>query len=211
MQKLLIATTNKGKIKELSLFLQGLRIELVSLKDVGITTEVEETGATYEDNSRLKAVAYAKLSGLPALSDDGGLEIAALNGEPGVQSKYWAGPAGKDEDILEKMKKVAKELPDNSREARFCVVLTLALPTGKFWQVTEEIEGMIAEDASPNIPAGYPYRAFFYLPRLKKYYIDSELTLEEEKKYNHRYKAIEKLKPIIQRVLLIDKEKRGSI
>lgn len=203
MQTLLIATTNKGKIKELSEFLQGLPVKLVSLKDVGITAEIEETGATYEENSRLKAVAYAQLSGLPAVSDDGGLEIAALGGEPGVQSRYWAGPEGKDEAIVKKMEKVAQELPDNNRNATFRTVITLALPSGEFWQVTGIVEGVIAKKPLRKILQGYPYRSFFYLPKIKKYYHEAELTQEEVKEYNHRYKAIEKLKKVIKEALLI--------
>lgn len=197
MQKLLIATTNKGKIKELSQFLQDLPVELVSLKDVGITTEVKETGTTYEENSLLKALTYAKLSGLPAIADDGGLEIDALGGEPGVQSRYWAGPEGKDEAIIAKMKQVTKELPEDNRNARFYTVVTLALPTGEVWSIDGAVEGVIASEPLEKLLQGYPYRSFFYLPQIHKYYHESELTLEEQKIYNHRYKAIEKLKPII--------------
>ena len=201
MQKLLIATHNKGKIAELGSFLAGLPVQLVSLKDVGITEEVTETGTTYEENSKLKALTYAKLSGLPAVSDDGGLEIAALDGEPGVQSKYWAGPTGRDEDIIEKMKAVAKELPDNNREAVFRTIITLALPDGKYWQVEGHVDGIIAKEPLLKLLQGYPYRSFFYLPELQKYYHESELTVEEEKEYNHRWKAVSKLKPIVQKEL----------
>lgn len=200
MQKILLATTNKGKIKELSIFLHDLPIELVSLRDAGITQEVEETGTTYEENSKLKALTYAKLSGLPAISDDGGLEIAALNGEPGVQSRYWAGPEGRDVDIIEKMKKVAKELPDENRAATFRTVITLALPSGEYWQVNGKVDGVIVKEPMKSILQGYPYRSFFYLPKIKKYYHESELTKEEEKEYNHRYKAIEKLRPVLRKV-----------
>lgn len=200
MQKILLATTNKGKIKELSIFLHDLPIELVSLRDAGITQEVEETGTTYEENSKLKALTYAKLSGLPAISDDGGLEIAALNGEPGVQSRYWAGPEGRDVDIIEKMKKVAKELPDENRAATFRTVITLALPSGEYWQVNGKVDGVIVKEPMKSILQGYPYRSFFYLPKIKKYYHESELTKEEEKEYNHRYKAIERLKPLLKKV-----------
>ncbi|MDE2591061.1 MAG: non-canonical purine NTP pyrophosphatase, partial [Patescibacteria group bacterium] len=167
-------------------------------RDVGITDEVEETGITYEENSRLKAITYAKLSGLPAVSDDGGLEIAALNGEPGVNSRYWAGLQGRDEDIIEKMITVAKELPDNNRQATFRTVITLALPDGQYWQVEGHIDGVIAKEPLLNILHGYPYRSFFYLPSIKKYYHESELTEQEEKEYNHRWKAVSKLKPLIK-------------
>ncbi len=87
MKKLLIATTNSGKVGELKKFLSELPLELVSLNDLHITQEIEEDGKTYEDNSKKKALYYAKLSGLPAVSDDGGIEIAAFGEKPGVHSR----------------------------------------------------------------------------------------------------------------------------
>lgn len=205
MQKLLIATTNKGKIKELSLFLKDLPLQLVSLSGLGITQEVEEDGKTYEENSQKKAIQYSKISGLPAVSDDGGLEIAALHGEPGVQSRYWAGPKGLDKDIIGKMKKVAKELPDTNRYATFRTIITLALPNGNFWSVEGKIKGIIAKKPLRKLLSGYPYRSFFYLPKIKKYFHENELTIKEMEEYNHRYKAIQKLRPIIKKVFKLTK------
>ena len=202
--KLLIATTNKGKLKEISDFLADLPLEIVSLDDVGITTDVKETGKTYIENSKMKALFYAKKSGLPAIADDGGLEIDALNGAPGMKSRRWVGVNSTDEKIIEHMKKIALELPDNNRKAFFKVVLSFALPNGKVWSVTGEIEGIIAQKPYLKLLIGYPYRSFFYLPKLKKYYHENELTEKEQKLYNHRYKAIQKLKPIIKKVLRIN-------
>lgn len=201
MQKILIATTNPGKFKEITEYLSDIPVEFVSLKDLGITHEVDEDGTTYEYNSQKKAKEYAALSGLPAISDDGGLEIDALGGEPGVHSRYWAGPEGRDEDIIEKMKQVAKGLPDDNRNARFRVVLSLALPDGNVWSVEDSIEGIIAKEPLLNILAGFPYRSFFYLPEIQKYLHEIELTENEKKEYNHRYKAIQKLKEIMRKEL----------
>ena len=197
MQKLLIATTNKGKLKELSEFLSDLPAQLLSLKDVGITDDVEEAGKTYEENSQLKALFYAKKSGLPAIADDGGLEISAFDGAPGLKSRRWLGEDSTEEDIISHMIKVAKELPDNNRKAFFKTVISLAFPNGKVWSVAGEIEGIIAKEPYLKLLKGYPYRLFFYLPKLKKYYHENELSDEEQKLYNHRYKAIEKIKPIL--------------
>lgn len=201
MQKLLLATTNKGKIQEISSFLKDLPVALVSLRDVQITTEVAETGTTYEENSRLKAVGYAKLANLPAISDDGGLEIAALGGAPGVNSRYWAGPEGLEEDNRKKMEKAAKDLPDENRNATFRTVITFALPNGKYWQTQGKIDGVITKVPSEVTEPGYPYRSFFYLPDIQKHYHDVLLTPEQVKKYNHREKAIAEIKPIIEREL----------
>src|SRR5258706_5017791 len=162
MQKLLVATTNKGKITEISKFLSEMlpsssnNIQILSLKDVGIDVDVEETGKTYLENSQLKAKFYAKLSGLPAISDDGGLEISALGGAPGVKSRRWLGYAATDEEITEHMKKVAKELPNDNRKAKFITVVSLALPSGEVWSEEESIEGIIAKEPLIKILKGYP-------------------------------------------------------
>src|SRR5690348_17098200 len=116
MQKLLIATTNKGKVLELGEFLKDLRsLQLVSLKDVGIDADVAEDGTTYDENSRKKALFYSQLSGLPSVADDGGLEIDALGGEPGIKSRRWLGYKGTDEELLAHLQKVGNELPEKNR------------------------------------------------------------------------------------------------
>lgn len=201
MQKVLIATTNPGKLKEIKEYLSDLLIEFVSLKDVGITDEVVEDGKTYEENSQKKALHYAKLSGLPAISDDGGVEIAALNNEPGVNSKYWAGPLGRDEDLIEKMKKVITEIPDDNRSAKFYAVLTLALPTGEFWSQRANVDLEVAKEPLMKEIKGFPFRSFLIVPQINKYYHEEQLSEEEKKAYNHRYKALMQLKPIIKEKL----------
>lgn len=200
MQKILIATTNQGKLQEIREYLSDLPVEFVSLKDVGITQDVEENGTTYEENSQKKALEYAKISGLPAISDDGGLEIDALGGAPGIDTKYFGGPSGKDEDIIEKMKQVIKEIPENKRGASFVAVLSLALPNGKVWSERSEVELLIAKKPWIKYLKGFPYRSFLLVPQLNKYYHESELTEEERKEYNHRYKALRQLVPRISEV-----------
>ena len=211
MKKLLIATTNAGKLKEISNFLsdlprtigmvRGLPFKIVSLSDIGIKNDVKETGNSYQDNSRIKAIFYAKKSGIPAIADDGGVEIEAFNGAPGIKSKRWLGKDSTEKDIINHMIKVASILPDNNRKAKFKTIISLALPNGKVWSVDGEVEGIIAEKPYLKILKGYPYRSFFYLPKLKKYYHEDQLTSGEQKEYNHRYKAINKLKPIIMKEL----------
>ena len=204
MTKLLIATTNVGKLKEISGFLSDLPLEIVSLNDVGIKDDVEETGKTYTENSQMKALFYAKKSGLPAISDDGGLEIVAFGGAPGIKSRRWLGKDSTEKDIINHMLKVGKELLDSNRKAFFKTVISLALPNGEVWSVTGAIEGIIAKKPYLKVLIGYPYRSFFYLPKLKKYYHEKELSEKEQKLYNHRYIAIQKLKPIIKKVLRIN-------
>ncbi len=201
--KLLIATHNKGKLKELSLFLSDLPFEAVSLSDVGIIDDIKETGETYRENSQAKALFYAKKSNLPAIADDGGIEIDAFGGAPGIKSKRWLGEKATEEDIIKHMTKIAKELPQDNRRAFFRTVVSFAMPDGQVWSVNGEIEGIIAEKPYLKLLKGYPYRSFFYLPKIKKYYHEDQLTDREQKLYNHRYKALEQLKKIIARELKI--------
>lgn len=203
MKKLLIATKNPGKFGELSEFLSDLPLTIVSLKDVGVSEDVLEDGKTYEENSKKKALFYAKKSGLPTIADDGGLNIDALGGEPGVKSRRWLGYDATDEVLIEYMKKIAKQLPKNNRKARFKTVVSFTLPNDKVWSVEEEVEGIIKEEPLKDLLHGYPYRSFFYLPKLQKFYHESQLSEKEMKAYNHRYKAIQRLKPIIKTALNI--------
>ena len=210
MTKLLIATTNPGKLREYKDFLSDLPIQLVSLSDVGIIDDIEESRKTYKENSQTKALFYAKKSRIPAISDDGGIEIKALNNEPGIKSRRWLGYEASDEDLIQHMIKISEELPDNNRAAVFKLVVSLALPNGKVWSRMGKVEGIIVKKPHMELLHGYPYRSFFYLPEIQKYYHESELTKDEMKKYNHRYKAIQKLKPIIRNVILSEaKESHG--
>lgn len=203
MKKLLIATTNKGKLHELSGFLKDLPVELLSLSDVGIDQDVEEDGKTYQENAEKKARFYSQLSGLPAIADDGGLEIAALSNEPGIHSRRWLGYAATDQELIDHMVTVAKELPQDNRNARFIMVDCFSVPSGETYCQEGSVEGIIAENPSLNFLEGYPYRSFFYLPQIQKYYFETELTPEEMKQYNHRYIAIQKLLPKIREELRI--------
>lgn len=200
-KKLLIATKNPGKIAEIKSFLKDLPFEIISLKDAGINNDVEETGKTYKANSRKKALFYAKLSGFPTISDDGGLEIKALNGAPGVKSRRWLGHEATDKELIKHMIKIAKELPDNNRTAYFKTVVTFAIPNGKYFQAEGKVRGEIAKKPLLKLLKGYPYRSFFFLPEINKFYHESQLLKKEERVYNHRYKALTKLKPIIIKVL----------
>jgi XTP/dITP diphosphohydrolase len=201
MQKVVIATHNPSKIAELTPLLSDLPLQFVTLDDVGITEDAVEDGMTYESNSQKKALFYSQLANLPAISDDGGLEIFALNNQPGVHSRRWLGPDTTDEDLIAHMIQVAKELPDDNRGAKFTAVLSLALPDGNVWSVDGSVDGIIAKKPSIHKMIGFPYRSFFFLPELNKYYFESELTPEEQKLYNHRVKAVQKLKKILRKEL----------
>lgn len=204
MNKLLIATKNPGKVGEFKNFLSDLPFEIVSLSDLNITEDVEEDGKTYKENSQKKALFFSKLSGLPTIADDGGIEIAALDNTPGVKTRRWLGYEASDKVLLKHMMKISEKLPENNRTAYFKTVVSFALTSGKVWSADGEIKGIIAKKPHWNLVKGYPFRSFFYLPEIKKYYHENDLTLEEQKLYNHRYKAVQKLKPIIKKNFPVD-------
>lgn len=201
MKKILIATGNPAKLLEIKGYLSDLPLEFVSLKDLGITNEVEEDTNTYEGNSQKKALFYSQLSGLPAISDDGGVEIAALGGLPGVNARYFGDKKGSDEAIIEKMKQVIQEASEDNREVVFIGVNTLALPSGEFWSTRAESHLELATVPDLKFVRGFPYRSFLVLPGTQKYFHESELTPQERKEYNHRYKALMKLKEILKQKL----------
>lgn len=198
MKKLLVATKNPGKVIEFKNILSGLSLEVVSLEDVGIKEDVEETGKTYFENSLIKALFYVKKSNLPVISDDGGLEIEFLNGAPGIKSRRWLGYEATDEELIKHLKKVAKIIPKDQRTAYFRTVVTFALPNGRYFQSEGKVKGTISHKPLLKILNGYPFRSFFYLPKIKKFYHESELSKKEERIYNHRYKAVKKLLPYIK-------------
>lgn len=201
--KVLIATTNPGKFDELSHFLKNDVYDLCSLKDLGITGAVEETGVTFEENAILKATYYASLAHMPAIADDGGFEIDALGGAPGVKSHRWIHGDREDTDdeliayTLEKM----KGLPQAERGAQLRLVLAFAIPTGENVTSEASVRGIVAETPSIHRTEGFPYRSLLFLPEINKYYDHKLLTPEETKEYNHRRRAIELLKPEIAQLL----------
>lgn len=199
MKKLLIATTNPGKLAEIKYFLKDLPLQLVDLADLGIKEKVEEDGRTFEENARKKAIFYAKISGLATIADDGGLEIDILGGEPGVKSRRWIdGKEDSDEELIKFALKKLKNVPKQKRAAQLRAVLALVLPNGEVFTAGDLTRGIIARKPSQKWSKGFPYRALLYIPEIKKFYNEKELTKKEEEKYNHRGRALKKLKKIIK-------------
>jgi len=201
MKKLLLATNNPAKIQEISRFLHGVPVELVTLKDVGITEQAPEDGRTFEENARSKALFYMERSGLPSLADDGGIEIDALGGKPGVDSHRWISKDKDDEDelLIDEVFKRLKDVPKEKRGAQMRVVLLLALPDGQIFTAEGVQRGIIADKPGSNRTPGFPFRTVFFIPEINKYYDHSVMTAEENEVYNHRKKALEKLKPVIRK------------
>ncbi len=194
MRKLLIATHNQGKVREYRELLSGLPLEVTYLDAEGITREVEETGATMEENARLKASQYAELSGLWTWADDSGLEVDALGGAPGVYSARYAGEGATDADRYRKLLDALTGVPWDSRSARFRCAVALATPEGEM-RVTEGVcEGVIA--FGPAGENGFGYDPVFYMP--ERGATMAQLPSELKNQVSHRARASQKALLLLQ-------------
>jgi len=183
--RLLVATNNPGKIREYQDLLAGLNLELCGLADLGIATEVDERGQTFEDNARLKAAAYCHASGLLTLADDSGLEVEALNGAPGVYSARYAGQDATDADRYRKLLAALKGAPWEKRAARFRCVIALAWPDGHIETFEGQCDGVIAFE--PKGTNGFGFDPVFYMP--EHGYTMAELPEEKKNQISHRARA----------------------
>jgi XTP/dITP diphosphohydrolase len=199
--RLLIATHNPAKLREIKYFLKDLPIKLVALRDLNIKQDMEEDGKTFEENAVKKAKYYAKISNLPTLADDGGIEIDYLNGEPGVHSRRWIkGKRATDEELINHTLRLLKDVPEARRSAQLRTAMALILENGAIKVAEGKIRGIIAKKPyAKQRWEGFPFRSLFYIPEIGKYYNPGDMTKEEEIRYNHRGKALEKLKKIIFR------------
>ena len=195
MPKLLLATNNKGKVREYKHMLKDLPFELVSPAEVGINTEVEETGESLEENARLKATTLARESKLLTLADDSGLEVDALGGEPGRLSARYAGEGASDEDRVNYLLSRLKDVPEGKRSARFRCVIAIAMPDDEVELCSGECEGVITLE--PRGEKGFGYDPIFYLPELDK--TMAELSLEEKNKVSHRGRAAREAIKLLRR------------
>lgn len=188
MTRLLLATGNRDKVREFSLILQGSPFSLTTPADEGINIEVEETGHTLEENAQLKAVAYAARSQSVVVADDSGLEVDALNGEPGSLSARYAGENASNDERIALVLSRLQAIPWEKRSARFRCVIAIALPSGEIHLCEGECPGYITFE--PRGDAGFGYDPIFYLPELNK--TMAELSMEEKNQVSHRGKAARK-------------------
>jgi XTP/dITP diphosphohydrolase len=192
-KKLLLATGNAGKAREYRSLLQGVPYEILTPDEIGVKADVPETGATFEENARIKATALADASGLLALADDSGLEVDALGGEPGVLSARYAGEGAGDAEraryLLDKM----KDVPDGERASRFRCVIAIAAPGRVVAMCEGECRGVITRE--PRGGHGFGYDPVFYLPELGR--TMAELTPEEKNWVSHRARAAAKAREVL--------------
>lgn len=190
MKKVIFATGNQGKMKEIREILGDLDIELLSLKDAGIDADIVEDGKTFEENAQIKAKTICDLTGEIVLADDSGLEIDYLNKEPGIYSARYMGEDTsyhiKNEKLIERLEGV----PDEKRTARFVCAIAAAFPDGTMKTVRATMEGRIGyKESGEN---GFGYDPIFYLPEYGC--TSAELSMEEKNKISHRGKALRAIK-----------------
>ena len=186
--KLLIATRNEGKMRELRQLLGGVPHEIASLDDLGIADEIEETGATFEENAALKAEGYSQLSGLLTLADDSGLEVDALGGAPGVRSARYAGADASDADRVSLLLKNLEGTGADDRTARFRCVIAISAPGERTRLYSGVCEGRIT--AEPRGDNGFGYDPVFDFPELGM--TMAELPSERKNAVSHRARAAKK-------------------
>ena len=196
LPKLLLATNNAGKVKEYRSLLQGIPFELVTPKEMGNTMDVAETGATYRENARLKACSLAAQSGLLTLADDSGIEVDALNGEPGVVSARYAGENASNAERVDHLLSELKDVPKEKRTARFYCLIAIAQPNGTVQFCDGECKGTIA--FKPSGERGFGYDPIFYLPERGK--TMAELPVEVKNQISHRGTAAQKAKLLLQKM-----------
>lgn len=204
MSKLLVGTNNPGKVREYEELLIDLPVTLEITFPVreGLTLEVEESGETFEENARIKALAYSQASGLIALADDSGLEVDALGGAPGVHSARYAGPAATDADRYRKLLDALADSPEGQRRARFRCVVAIALPDGTVHTAEGTCEGEIG--FAPRGEHGFGYDPVFIVEGYAGHTM-AELAPEVKNEISHRGRAVAAIKSVLQRVLLESK------
>lgn len=193
-QKLLLATNNQGKVREYRLLLSGVPFELVTPAAAGITTIVDETGTSFEENARLKATVLAAESGLLALADDSGLEVDALGGEPGHLSARYGGNNASDRDRVAFLLSRLKDVPMDKRTAHFRCVIALATPRGEVELCSGECRGYITFE--PRGKYGFGYDPVFYFPDLDMTMAELPLTIKNQ--VSHRGQAARKASEILK-------------
>jgi len=191
--RLLLATNNKGKIREYKSLLLGIPFQIATPAETGISIDVDEAGVSFEENAGLKALTMAGQSGLLSLADDSGLEVDTLGGEPGVHSHRFAGEDASDADRVNFLLSKLKGIPEKKRTAQFRCVIAIAEPGGDIKYFPGICRGVIISEPRGN--NGFGYDPVFLIPKLGK--TMAELTLEEKNLISHRAQAAEKAKKFL--------------
>ncbi|OFW58738.1 MAG: non-canonical purine NTP pyrophosphatase, RdgB/HAM1 family [Actinobacteria bacterium RBG_19FT_COMBO_54_7] len=193
--RIVLATLNRGKVLEIERLLSGLAVELLTREDFETWPDMEETGATFEENARQKACTLADWSRVAALADDSGLEVDALGGRPGVRSSRYAGEEGDSQANMALLFDELKEIPDDKRQARFVCVISLCSPDGKRLEIRETCEGRITTEQRGA--SGFGYDPVFVPEGMDR--TMAQLSLEEKNAISHRGKALRRLRSLLEK------------
>ena len=193
MKRLIFATGNENKMKEIRMILADCGYEILSMKEAGIDVDIVEDGKTFEENAVIKATAIAKIAGCVVLADDSGLEVDAMDKAPGIYSARWQGEDTpytiKNQIIIDNL----KDVPEEKRTARFVCAIAAAFPDGRVETRRGTIEGVIAHEiAGEN---GFGYDPIFYVPEYGK--TTAELSPEEKNEISHRGKALRMIREVL--------------
>jgi len=186
--RIVLATRNPGKLREFGRLVEVQGCECIGLQEARIDGEPDETGGTFAENARLKAYAYSRLTDIPVLADDSGLEVFALDGRPGIHSARYAGTGASDGDRIEKLMREL-DMAGGSREARFVCALALAREGTLLLEAEGECRGVIAGEPRGN--NGFGYDPVFLVPELGRTF--AELSQEKKNRISHRARAVEAL------------------
>lgn len=188
--RIIFATGNADKVREIQMIMEDSGMEVISMKEAGISIDIEENGSTYEENALIKARAVAKYTDVIVMADDSGLEVDYLNKEPGIHSARYLGEDTsyriKNQNLIDRLKGV----PDEERTARFVCAIAAVLPDGRELTTRATIEGRI--DYEERGSHGFGYDPIFYVPEFHK--TTAELTEEEKNQVSHRGKALRLMK-----------------
>lgn len=200
--KIVVASGNAHKVKEISEMLAIDGLELVSMRDMGFSQDIEENGSTFAENALIKARAVCGALGLPAIADDSGLCVDCLSGAPGIYSARYASADGEnanDAANVEKLLGNLRGVPENERTARFVCAMALVLPDGTEKTVTGVCEGVITREVRGKGGFGYD-PVFYYVPYCKTF---GEATEEEKNAVSHRHNAVSLLKEELLKLLYV--------
>ncbi len=200
MKKLIVATRNKGKLKEIKEIMRDFPFEVISMEAVGLNDDIEENGSTFEENAMIKAREVSGLTGEMVMADDSGLEVDYLNGAPGIYSARFAGPGASDKDKNMKLLGLLEGVPFEKRRARFVCAIAVVFPDGRSFVVRGVCEGIIGyEEKGEN---GFGYDPLFFVPEFNM--TSAEMEPDEKHKISHRGKALRLMTEELKKYLSAD-------
>jgi XTP/dITP diphosphohydrolase len=204
-QKILLATSNPGKFREMSEVFRGLPLEFISLAAIGIRDEVRETGKTFLENARLKSLAYSLRSGCLTLAEDSGLEVRKLGGAPGIYSARYSAPRPTDDKNILKVLRLMRGVPWDHRQARFVCCLVLSEKGSIIIEVRGQVQGRVALEKKGE--SGFGYDPIFYYQPYRRTF--GELSAEEKNRASHRGRALRKMKAFLESYLKANAQPRS--